>query len=324
MKVRDDDGTLLDATFTVEVSGASIDVCFESKGGTAGTPSARNTDYNLGLQRLLERLAVLGARVTDAVVDSQSTRHVQVADRRLQIDGYPFDIRLHEVRDFRALRIAMGRAQQQVGRKPGARGSGNPQKRVRITLAGLPTASPSVLEEMVGGPSAMPAAVARAAAEAVERAQARARGQGFSSDPEFNRTVELHAMAVAQEHGEAAGWGTAENTSADRPYDFVFRHPDGTKRFVEVKGTTGSGETVTVTFNEVEHAMSSEVHAILIIVSKIDVTRTDAGGLVAAGGQLVVVDPWRPADYGSLKPIAYRYSVPPHAPGTPPTGDHHG
>lgn len=143
-------------------------------------------------------------------------------------------------------------------------------------------------------------------ANAVDRELSQRRGQGRSSNPEFNRAVELRGMAVAKEH--FAGWSSTKDTSANSPYDLVVTH-NGQTRYVEVKGTTGGPESVTVTYNEVEHARAHPEETVLIVVHGVKVVGDPSGELLGTGGTKVVVAPWRPATE-DLTPIAYRYKVP--------------
>lgn len=149
-------------------------------------------------------------------------------------------------------------------------------------------------------------ATQRELANAVDRELSQRRGQGRSSNPEFNRAVELRGMAVAKEH--FAGWSSIKDTSANSPYDLVVTH-NGQTRYVEVKGTTGGPESVTVTYNEVEHARAHPEESVLIVVHGVKVEGTPSGVLVGTGGTKVVVARWRPATE-DLTPIAYRYKVP--------------
>jgi hypothetical protein len=76
---------------------------------------------------------------------------------------------------------------------------------------------------------------------------------------------------------------------------------------VEVKGTTGEGNEVLLTPNEVEHAHVQYPHVALVVVSHISLT--DEPEPVASGGRLQAVDPWK-LDADQLEPIGYSYTVP--------------
>ena len=141
-KVRRRGGKEIDATFRVEPTGDGLSVVIESRGGTKGSAAERNVDYNEGFELVLERLGAAGMQIVDAVVDSGSTDALGHEERRLQIEpGYPLVIS-----DAAALRRAMSKAQPAVGRKPGARGSGNSTRRVRLFVAPVSGTAPSVEE----------------------------------------------------------------------------------------------------------------------------------------------------------------------------------
>lgn len=142
-------------------------------------------------------------------------------------------------------------------------------------------------------------------AGSVDRELSRRREQGFSADPKFRRAVEQRGMDVAMEHFEK--WAV-KNTSENCPYDLLATL-DGVTRYVEVKGTTGGPDLVTVTYDEVEHALTHPDESVLIIVYGVVVTNDESGAPVGTGGKKRVIDPWRPLDK-DLKAIAYRYKVP--------------
>ncbi|MCP3163144.1 hypothetical protein [Myxococcus qinghaiensis] len=128
----------MDATFHLdpESSAESVELVFESRGG--GT---RNTEYKDGLKVLLERLrAIGGATIEDAVIDTEATRDsLSESERRIHPRGRSYPISLDAESDVAKLRIALMSAQTGVGRKPGAKGGGNPNKRMRLTLTFPPT-----------------------------------------------------------------------------------------------------------------------------------------------------------------------------------------
>ncbi|WP_125777878.1 hypothetical protein [Antribacter gilvus] len=129
MRVFDDEGAEVDSTFMIEVHGDDLSLVVESRGGTVGTASARNTEYTRGFTILLRRLSDLGATVTDAAVDSRGTKNVAWSDRRLS----PVPARLGEIADIDELAKALMRSQGRVGQEPGAKG-GNTTRRMRLLL----------------------------------------------------------------------------------------------------------------------------------------------------------------------------------------------
>jgi len=158
-----------------------------------------------------------------------------------------------------------------------------------------------------GDDLAVQQAVVEAAQEATERAAARARGQGFSSNPERNKAIEMHAMEAATVYFEDKGY-TVTDTSAHKPYDLVARKEEELL-YVEVKGTTGGGEQVNVTRGEVEHARSHQDQMALFILHNIEV-KDGEDGPVASGGRRRVLWPWY-VDAGELVPISFTFKLQP-------------
>ncbi|MFZ5895561.1 MAG: hypothetical protein ACOY0T_31175 [Myxococcota bacterium] len=143
------DGTPLDATFRVERIDGRVSVVVESRGGSRGSSESRNLDYAPGLEMLLARLGNRSAKILDAIVESRATQHLELADRRLQIDGRRYPITIDDAAD---LQRRLGAAQARVGREPGARGSGNRTKRLRLVLHFAETVpSHSELEDYLAG-----------------------------------------------------------------------------------------------------------------------------------------------------------------------------
>jgi hypothetical protein len=135
----------------------------------------------------------------------------------------------------------------------------------------------------------------------------KSRAQGYVADAAYRRAVELRAMQMAWEHyGQA--WDV-EDTSLDHPYDFRLTRA-GEVRYVEVKGTAGTGESISLTANEVDHADRHAGHVELFVVCEIDVDRSDPANPIATGGSPVIVDPLRLGE-GELKPTAFSWRLPP-------------
>ncbi len=126
--VHADDGRALDATFRVEPVGTTLTVIIESGGGTRDSKAARNREYAAGFAMILKRLGNAGLRIVDALVDSGQVARLSEAERRLAV-AYPI-----LVGDAEALRKQLGQAMARTGRKEGARGSGNAEKRLRLVI----------------------------------------------------------------------------------------------------------------------------------------------------------------------------------------------
>ncbi len=134
-----DDGRSLDAGFKVEsVRGQPVSVLFESAGGAGSDGTKRNPDYVEGIDAVLQRLRDVDGVVLDAFVDSGRTRKLEVADRRLEPGpGLSYPIELGTIDDLSELRAHLLRSMAQVGRQPGAKGSGNSRKAMRLILGPL-------------------------------------------------------------------------------------------------------------------------------------------------------------------------------------------
>lgn len=146
-QVYDDEGRAIDARFTVEAAGPDVAIVFESGGGTRGTDDAQNRDYRAGLKLLLERLKRAGLRLANVELASSSPQAAKLSadERRVRFEGhdYPF-----EVTDAESIRKEIGRAVAAMGRRPGAKGGGNADKRLRIMVA-TPTPSAVALTALL-------------------------------------------------------------------------------------------------------------------------------------------------------------------------------
>ncbi len=132
-KVRRANGKPVDASFSVEPVGETLSVVIEARGGTAGSKGERNSEYATGLELILERLQAHDMAIADAFVESKETLVLPIEERRLQVEGRPYPIK---VDDVDAVRRGLSAAQARVGRKPGDRGAGNSTKRIRLTILG--------------------------------------------------------------------------------------------------------------------------------------------------------------------------------------------
>jgi len=119
-----DDGAPIDARFRVEREDGELTVIFESRGGTKASPGQRNADYAPGLELLLARLAAMGAKLNDVLLDTRETRELSREVRRLQLGtrAYPMTID-----DPRVVRKMISAAQRTRG--------GNETRRLRLFVA---------------------------------------------------------------------------------------------------------------------------------------------------------------------------------------------
>lgn len=146
--------------------------------------------------------------------------------------------------------------------------------------------------------------------EAVERLDeiaGRGKGrQGYATAVPVRRAVEGRAMELARAT-YAAEWDI-EDVSAWAPFDLRCVRPGYPERHVEVKGTTGKGQTILLTRNEVEHARGA-IETDLVIVTGIKLQRSDEGVVKATGGTVRVIASWHP-EASAMNALAFEYSVP--------------
>jgi len=145
------DGTVVDASFRVETAlGEPLSILLESSGGSKKS-KGRNLEYVAGMDLVLERLALLGASLDDAYVDSTKTRDLPIEERRVAGAGTQMPVDLSQC-DRVALRRALLRAMKLVGRSPDAKGGGNSRKALRLVTGGLThLPSKSVSDFLVNG-----------------------------------------------------------------------------------------------------------------------------------------------------------------------------
>jgi superfamily II DNA or RNA helicase/diadenosine tetraphosphate (Ap4A) HIT family hydrolase len=128
--IRRDDGTKVDARMLVEELDGAATIVVMSRGG-----GGRNDQYTEGVELLLERLGKLGAVIDQIAVESGATTTLDLEGRVAKIGGFNYPVDPASA-DARELRIALGKAVAAIGRSPGAKGSGNATKRVRIWIGG--------------------------------------------------------------------------------------------------------------------------------------------------------------------------------------------
>jgi hypothetical protein len=135
----------------------------------------------------------------------------------------------------------------------------------------------------------------------------RSGGQGFGLSAEQRRAVETRAMAVAEELYASEGW-SMEDTSSGNPFDFLATRGDE-RWFIEVKGTTGAGETVVLTHGEVDHARANHGQMALVVVTGIVIEQMDGVWRALSGRVTKHIRPWSP-EPERLLATEYRYIVP--------------
>jgi hypothetical protein len=143
MKVVDFDGSVLDATFSVQPpQGGMVSVVFESSGGHEGGPNPRNLQYRQGLNVLLRRSQRLNAVIEEIRVETGRTRLLPVEAQRIVILSRSFLVALSSVEDVDVFRQEISRYGRKVGQSPAlAAEGGGSSRRLRILLTGVPTGS---------------------------------------------------------------------------------------------------------------------------------------------------------------------------------------
>jgi hypothetical protein len=129
----------------------------------------------------------------------------------------------------------------------------------------------------------------------------------YGTDPLRNRAVETRAVSVVTEWYESRGWTVTSRESEHIGYDLDCTTPDGTVRHVEVKGTSGPGDDVLVSSNEVRFAADNPSTAVLAIVAGIVVVYDTGESPRADGGELVHNGSWTNLP-GGLVPTGYTYT----------------
>ena len=131
-------------------------------------------------------------------------------------------------------------------------------------------------------------------------------GQGRGLTAPERKAVELLAMDVARAHYEAEGYSVVD-TSASASYDLRCTRGDR-ELHVEVKGTTGAGESVFLTRNEVLHARDRYPDVALFVVSGVELRERGTEAPKAHGGSATVWEPWQVHER-SLTAETYRYRL---------------
>lgn len=177
----DEDGAPIDASFSVERAENGVAILYASRGGTKGTPNARNTQYHIGLTLLLTRLQRLDAVVTAISLDSTAARKRPLSERALEFSNeVAFPVRLADIADLDEFRRKISDAQKNVLAAPGRDVKhGNRMRSIRILL-NLPAphdalSSDAVSQILVGDEASLPSADPRVFDRRVRRLKSRGR-----------------------------------------------------------------------------------------------------------------------------------------------------
>jgi hypothetical protein len=131
----------------------------------------------------------------------------------------------------------------------------------------------------------------------------RSRGSGYIADPVLKRALERHAVKRAaalyngynvQDVGDKLSYDLHVVTGSEEVH-------------VEVKGSSGTADTVELTKNEVYHAHGSTTH--LVVVDQIKWSRLPSGEIATRGGRVRRWTSWAPQKE-HLEAIRYRYRLP--------------
>ncbi len=132
-------------------------------------------------------------------------------------------------------------------------------------------------------------------------------GDRRRQDPADRKAIERHAVDWALAYLVAEGYDV-EDVGATEPYDILAMN-DEEELHVEVKGSTGTATTVELTDGEVLQGWA-DIGSVFIVVDQIVLERLDGDERRTSGGRPRVWWPWTPEEE-RLKPIRYRYVVPP-------------
>lgn len=175
----------------------------------------------------------------------------------------------------------------------------------RTARRGLSARLQGFIREVSGRGDSIENRAAGAALDVIEREHARARGQGFTSSPEHRKAVENHAMKRARAYLIKKGYNPLD-TSLTKPYDYEARK-GAAVYWVEVKGTTTSGDAIILTPNEVAWARKHRRRMVLFIVRQIRV-KGRGKRLRSQGGTDHVIWPWS-VKTRNLEPLSYSYRL---------------
>ena len=145
-----------------------------------------------------------------------------------------------------------------------------------------------------------------AIAQAAGRDLTGPRRQGRARLPQAHKkAIEERAVEVAMKHLEENGFTDIKDVGKSHSFD-ISAKLNGVSFFIEVKGTMSLGEKVVLTKNEVLLHRQEYPHNALIVVSQIDLDRSEPPS--ANGGKILFISPWR-IDDSDLDALGYDYRV---------------
>ena len=131
-------------------------------------------------------------------------------------------------------------------------------------------------------------------------------GQGYGLSSKKRKAVENCAMKRAKKYYKNEGY-QVEDTSRNNPYDLRCSTEEETI-FIEVKGSTESGDKIFLTKNEVNCAKEKDRIFELFVVSEIEIIDKNAKTPKARGGKRRIIKPWKPKRK-CLTPVTYSYNL---------------
>ena len=242
---RDDQGTEIDARFSVEKRSDGFDLVIASRSGSDHGPEEnRNRQYTEGLELHLDRMGHYGMELQGIEVASRPALELPQEDRKLNLEApYTYPIQLVN-QDSHQLRLAIGRASAAYRRESST--GGNPTKKLRL-LIGWPEAQsldarqieellaqpPGSGEEPTADPEEFNARV-KAARRRLGNAAGRVPGSKPSGQPKVRRETSTSDRFVRDP--KVAAWvlqlaqGVCEVCDRSAP----FRRSDDGEPFLEV------------------------------------------------------------------------------------------
>jgi hypothetical protein len=122
---------------------------------------------------------------------------------------------------------------------------------------------------------------------------------------EHKKVIEEHAVEVAMKLLEKKGFTNVKDVGKNHSYDIAAKL-GGIDFYIEVKGTISLGEKVVLTKNEVLLHRQEYPNNALIVVSQIDLDRSEPP--LANGGKVLFISPWQIKD-ADLEALGYDYRV---------------
>jgi hypothetical protein len=135
MNLRDENGTVINADFSLAFTDGRPSIIVESSGGASQKSGRgrRNPDYNDLMSLLLRILARRRIAIESVALESAKVSDLPISERIVKTEfAYPMQPWQTDVEE---LRKAIGRAIAKMHQAPGVESSGNAQKRIALCLS---------------------------------------------------------------------------------------------------------------------------------------------------------------------------------------------